>query len=86
MSKPATARLENWYVTPCFGGKNILIGEIYDDHHGEFLDGLEVRTSAISSIEHDADPIELFEGGEVSTKNSVYLLGKPKKVEKSVDG
>ncbi|QIG69779.1 hypothetical protein EVB81_210 [Rhizobium phage RHph_I46] len=63
-----TARLEDWGVVE---GKNQLFGNVFEDSKGRFDDGQFVKTSPAFD-----DPKDLKEGDLVSTKSSVYLLGK----------
>lgn len=60
-----TGNLENWYVVKYPKG-SVLIGHIYNDSKGRFVDGTEVQTSKILKVKD----------GLVYTRNSIYKLGK----------
>ncbi|AGS81131.1 hypothetical protein [Caulobacter phage Cr30] len=51
-----------------WGDSKVLIGKIFEDSKGRFLDGMEVRTSSLKSI---VDNI-------ATTKNTRYLLENPR--------
>lgn len=66
-----TGRLENWTVVSVSSIDFVIYGDMYDDNNNRFKDGTAVRTSSIKQR-----PVS--EGDIVETKNSTYLLGKPR--------
>lgn len=66
-----TGRLENWKWDSSY---NVLWGQIYDDTQGRFPDGTHIHTSSIKLSPENI----LAENHIIKTKNSFYLLGKPK--------
>lgn len=72
MAKPAsvTAVLNNWYYHEV---PNVFSGEISGDTKNRFDDGTFVYTSPVKSI----DTAKPQEDTLVTTRNSVYRLGKP---------
>ena len=63
MKYKKTARIENWFVL-----NQYLFGNVYDDDQGRFKDGEFIQTSPILNITRIS----------AETKNSLYMLGKPK--------
>lgn len=63
-------RLENWYKDSLY---NILWGNIYNDPAKRWAEGTRIHTSSIKGLHK----MELKEGDTVTTRNSVYKLGKP---------
>lgn len=62
MDNEITGVLENWHVVG-----NVVYGDVYGDVKLRFFDGTPIKTSAIRTIGVT----------EVTTRNSVYKLGKP---------
>jgi len=70
-----TATLNNWFTQQTSEKSFVVWGEIANDIHGRFEDGTNVHTSGIKNR-------SVKEGDIVKTKNSTYLLGKHKFVDK----
>ncbi len=60
--------IENWRIVD-MGGYKVIVGDLYGDAKGRFLDGTYVKTS----------PIKAQDGNIIRTVNSIYLLGDPYK-------
>ena len=67
--QPITGRLENWSVRDWGEGRIIVWGNINGDTKGRFSDATYIHTS-------DFPAIPLKDGDVITTRNSVYLLGK----------
>ena len=63
--------LENWLISDI--GWPAVVGDLYGDRKGRFLEGERVHTSTVEEI----DTGEPREGSPVTTRNSLYRLGKP---------
>lgn len=61
-----TGTLKDWKIEHKQGNKYVLNGKIYNDIRNRFLDGTEITTSRLLSIE--------FEDGIAYTENSIYKL------------
>ena len=66
-----TGRLENWFPDKATKKEFIIWGNIYEDNDGRWADGYFIHTSGILHR-------KVSEGDVVQTRNSSYLLGKPK--------
>jgi hypothetical protein len=62
MRHPITARLKNVDRAEAFG-KPFLMGEIYGDRHGRFVDGKKIHTSFI--VRELAEDVFETQGGDV---------------------
>lgn len=66
-----TGRLENWFLDKATKKEFIIWGNVYEDVHERFPDGFFIHTSGIKHR-------KVSEGVVVETRNSSYLLGKPR--------
>lgn len=71
MGQNYTARLENWAYNR---KQNIIIGDVYDDKNGRFVDGSKIATSRLKPMSMQVSLPE--EGAIMTTLNSTYLLGR----------
>lgn len=65
MTKKHDAILRNWHEVKLDGGSYV-VGNIYEDSKGRFMDGTPVRTSWV--VDLDAD------NGILETRNTIYKL------------
>jgi len=72
-----TGRLENWYILPLVEDsvEYVVMGDLYDDVHKRWEDGLFIHTSGIRYTDTPEAPSQ---GDVVLTRNSTYLLGVPR--------
>lgn len=66
-----TGRLENWFLERGTDKEFIIWGEVFEDVNRRFPQGKFIHTSGIKHR-------RCSEGDIVETRNSTYLLGKPK--------
>ena len=70
MTKEITGVLENWSYDDIW---SIFWGNIYEDIHERFPDGMQIHTSSVPRGLHN---FEYIEGDLIKTLNSTYRLGK----------
>lgn len=68
-----TGRLEGWSIILMYEDMYYLVGHVYDDIKGRFVDGALIHTSIITEGRHPH--AQLKEGDVVHTTYSSYLLG-----------
>ncbi|WP_373088760.1 hypothetical protein [Zhongshania sp.] len=69
-----TGRIENWWIGWSYKKEYQIAGNLYDDVHGRWEDGVLFHTSGIQSKDF---PIHKLQPGDVvQTRNSRYLLGE----------
>lgn len=68
------AQLENWeFIRGFYGGRTVLVGNIYNDKAKRFTDGVQIRTSLVKKIEITMDGE--FDDIRVTTRSgTVYQL------------
>jgi len=64
-----TGRIENWSRDQCTKKEFVIVGALYEDRYGRWIDGTFIHTSGILNR-------ACKEGDVVETRNSKYLLGK----------
>ena len=67
-----TATLEHWWHEPDMF--NVIWGHIHNDVHHRWIEGTLIHTS---TLKHPKAQVHK-EGDVIQTRNSTYLLGKPK--------
>jgi hypothetical protein len=65
-----TGRLEKWWRSKSRGGRDVLVGDVYDDVRDRFLDGTFIHTSQIKDTDQCFE-----EGSTIKTTYSTYYLG-----------
>ncbi|AUR89844.1 hypothetical protein NVP1133O_43 [Vibrio phage 1.133.O._10N.222.51.E4] len=72
-TKQTTGRIESWAYDK---KQNVIIGELYDDIGGRWIDGTMISTSRLKPMSMQVSTPK--EGSIIVTLNSTYLLGKKK--------
>ena len=75
MEQEITGTLENW--SRYEGLALCLRGNLYEDSKERWQEGTFIRTSMLAPQDQ-----ELYEGAIITTRNSIYKLGKPLEITK----
>ena len=67
--------IKNWNIENAYDGSIMIVGNIYNDTKGRFVDGTYIHTSRVMNVD--------FLRGVAITKNSFYNL-EPRKIYSNV--